>query len=311
LEIIKREDIDAIYSTSPPVVTHLISHFLKKNTGLPWVADFRDGWTLHQDYWAATGMHREFEENVEEKIMMSADELIFASEGDQEEFQQKYPVLDKRKTHYIPNGYDPDDFIARKRSVKTKMIFSHVGTVNSTYPLDFLNAFEELTDEIPTFKDEVGIVFCGRIHAKKRRELENSRLSQIIEVKDYLSHNEAVQLMIDSDVLLFFFSRDDRYRKVYTLKLFEYIAAKRFILAMLPSNTLAGGLIERTNTGTVFAPDDLSGIKKEVHALYRKYKKDGKVELSPNNDVIDRFDARLGSERLAEVLNGLIDGDSS
>ena len=44
-EVVKNEKPNVIYSTSPPITSHLIAMLLKKKTGLPWVADFRDPWT--------------------------------------------------------------------------------------------------------------------------------------------------------------------------------------------------------------------------------------------------------------------------
>jgi UDP-N-acetylglucosamine:LPS N-acetylglucosamine transferase len=42
LEVARKERIDIVYTTSPPHSEHLMGIFVKKNAGLPWVADFRD-----------------------------------------------------------------------------------------------------------------------------------------------------------------------------------------------------------------------------------------------------------------------------
>ncbi len=44
LKIIEKHDINLIFVTSPPHSQHLIGWLLKRKTGLPWVADFRDPW---------------------------------------------------------------------------------------------------------------------------------------------------------------------------------------------------------------------------------------------------------------------------
>ena len=43
----KKRPINIIYSTSPPHSTHIAGLILSKVTGIPWVADFRDPWTLN------------------------------------------------------------------------------------------------------------------------------------------------------------------------------------------------------------------------------------------------------------------------
>src|SRR3989442_1872940 len=35
---------DAILTSGPPHCVHVLGHYLKRSTGLPWVADFRDPW---------------------------------------------------------------------------------------------------------------------------------------------------------------------------------------------------------------------------------------------------------------------------
>jgi hypothetical protein len=43
--VIREHGIEAIYSSSPPYTCALIARALKRRTGLPWVAGFRDPWT--------------------------------------------------------------------------------------------------------------------------------------------------------------------------------------------------------------------------------------------------------------------------
>lgn len=45
LKLIKNEGISAIYSSSPPYTCSVIARTLKRKSGLPWIAGFRDPWT--------------------------------------------------------------------------------------------------------------------------------------------------------------------------------------------------------------------------------------------------------------------------
>ncbi|NTW26696.1 MAG: glycosyltransferase family 4 protein, partial [Lentimicrobium sp.] len=42
---LEKHPVDAIVSTGPPHSMHMIALGVKKRTGLPWLADFRDPWT--------------------------------------------------------------------------------------------------------------------------------------------------------------------------------------------------------------------------------------------------------------------------
>ena len=47
ISIAKKEGVDAIYTSSSPYSAHLLGLWIKKNTGLPWFADFRDPWSYN------------------------------------------------------------------------------------------------------------------------------------------------------------------------------------------------------------------------------------------------------------------------
>jgi hypothetical protein len=69
LRIIRKEKPVVIYSTSPSEGIHLIAVLVKKLSGLPWVADFRDLWTRYAlRYKPLTPVHNYFNRFIEKKI---------------------------------------------------------------------------------------------------------------------------------------------------------------------------------------------------------------------------------------------------
>ena len=114
LEIIAQEGIDNVITTSPPHSTHLIGLALKQQAAVRWFADFRDPWTdvfyyeqLMHSAWSAARDGR-----YEREVMAAADDLIVVHDRYREKLEAKYPDLVKGKVHYLPNGYDRDDFEA-------------------------------------------------------------------------------------------------------------------------------------------------------------------------------------------------------
>ena len=47
---LKKEPVDAIISTGPPHSMHRIALQVRRATGIPWIADFRDPWTNNDVY---------------------------------------------------------------------------------------------------------------------------------------------------------------------------------------------------------------------------------------------------------------------
>jgi glycosyltransferase involved in cell wall biosynthesis len=103
---LEKNRVEAIVSTSPPIVTHLIASKLKRKYKIPWIADFRDPWT--QKYIdSKMEVIKFFERRLEKRTISSADILVSVST----------PYVDKigsfhegKRIYCVTNGFDPDEF---------------------------------------------------------------------------------------------------------------------------------------------------------------------------------------------------------
>ena len=100
LEIIKKEKIDLIFSSSPPHSLQLGARKLAKISKLKWVADFRDPWTT-------IGYHKQLKlskkaklkhKDLEKQVLNSADQIIVTSPTTKKEFEKLKKVTDELKT---------------------------------------------------------------------------------------------------------------------------------------------------------------------------------------------------------------------
>lgn len=102
-DIVRRQNIKAIISTSPPVTSHIIARELKEQSQIPWLADFRDLWTQNY-YYPYSPLRKNVERKLELNTISAADVLVTVSEpaaGDLRSLYKQKPV------HSIPNGFDP------------------------------------------------------------------------------------------------------------------------------------------------------------------------------------------------------------
>jgi hypothetical protein len=80
-KIIKAENIDIVFTTSPPQSTHLIGLELKKKLGVKWICDLTDPWT--DIYYFKQLYHLPFALNInkrmEVEVLENADKLITCS----------------------------------------------------------------------------------------------------------------------------------------------------------------------------------------------------------------------------------------
>ena len=79
-------------------------------------------------------------------------------------------------------------------------------------------------------------------------------------------------------------------------KVFEYLAAGRPILAVVPPDGAAAELIRETGAGVVVAPDDVEGIRAALHALHARFLDGGLPAVELSDNVADRLSRRARAE---------------
>jgi hypothetical protein len=85
-------------------------------------------------------------------------------------------------------------------------------------------------------------------------------------------------------------------------KVFEYLAAERPILAVVPPDGAAAGLIRETGAGVVVAPDDVDGMVAALSDLHGRWQA-GVLEDAPlSQEWRRKVSRRTRSEELARVL---------
>ena len=107
-KFLEKEHVDAMMSTSPSVVSHMVAIKLKRKYDIPWIADFRDLWTQNH-YYEKNALIRVIERGHEKRTLSRADVFVAVTNPFAEALKQRYP---EKIVHCITNGFDYDDFSA-------------------------------------------------------------------------------------------------------------------------------------------------------------------------------------------------------
>lgn len=276
-EIIKKEKIDLIFTSSAAISNHFVAYKLKQELGVKWVADFRDEWFSNPELHFVTKRHKKLAKIWEKKIVNLADHVTTVSEPMTEYFQKL--VDDSEKVSTITNGFDPEDF---GLSQYVKIDECHMVFTGTLYGNGKSNIFDEAVAELnlPHLKiDYYGTGVAG----------------------DFLPHNEAIKKMQLADVLLIISSPQPR-PVVYSGKIFEYLAARRPILALTPPGNMLEKLIHELKVGQTVEPLDKEGIKKLIQYFYDKWQNN---QLNIPQVNLDRFNREKLTQKLAEIFNNL------
>ena len=297
-ELIDAYQSELIYSTSGPNSSHLAARWIHQDTGLPWLADFRDPWSSNLVIPYLPG-YRQLNRWLERRTLADADRVVCVSKPWLADLQANLGSCpDKFVT--IPNGYDLDDLPEPARPDRGGIFtITHTGTLyRNRHPEGFLEAVRRLFQSGQMEPGQIRVRFIGRDSNK------NIPQAEWIETIEYLPHNQMVDYLGVTHVLLLLLDTAPENAGNYSGKIYEYIAANRPVLGIVPPGGVAQKLIESTRTGLAVT-NDPEQIAAAILRLYRDWQA-GFSEFEPDWSEIRKYSRRNLTARLAEEFNGLV-----
>jgi glycosyltransferase involved in cell wall biosynthesis len=298
IAIARREGIDVVMTTSPPGSVHLIGAAVKKATGAKWVADLRDSIALHP-HRATEGMGARAKQKaragVAHLVARQADAIVTAADAITEETRGLNP---RAEVVTIANGSDFDDFAGLEYRRTDRFRLTHTGSFfGHRDPKPFLRALAS------SGLDDVTVRFVGDFRPGDREFLDSLQLGDRVEIVDYVPRRESLRLQRDSDALLLLIPEaGGRGRGVLSGKVFEYLAAERPILAVVPPDGAAAQLIRDTGAGVVAPPEDEDAIRDALLALHGRWQA-GELDGPP---LSDEWRTKLSRATRVEELADLL-----
>ena len=117
-----------------------------------------------------------------------------------------------------------------------------------------------------------------------------------------MQHRQCLEKLVESDALLLIEGSGPGGEAFYTGKVFEYMASGRPILAVIPENGAAAGLIRETRTGVVCDFQKHTDIVKGLKKLYDEWKS-GQSSYSPDVGKIKSYERKELTAKLVSVFN--------
>ena len=312
-EIIEKHNIEMLYSTSPSIVAHLIALKLAKRYNMPWVADFRDPWAyayFNSLIWPLKLLGI----RLERKVLAIADQITLALPGITREFKTVWNKFDLTKCFAILNGYDEEDFKDISPHIFKQFTILYAGTTRQTVlsPENLFVALDLLFQDRPALKSKIRVVFVGTkapfvIHLIKKYNLDNC-----VEFFGYLEHKTALAYICGASVLFLLTNETKNAQQnpvqdkgMIPAKLYEYLRAKRPILALVPEDSDCAQIIRATQSGTVVRPKNHQKAKEVILNMYEKYIM-GELRLESNHALIQQYERKVLTGKLANIFDTLL-----
>ena len=269
LRLIRTDRPDAIVTTSGPESSHLLG-LVAGAFGIPWVADYRDGWLRDVRHPAPL---RVIDRALERLIARRATIVTAVNDAIVDDVSGRHGV----RAVTISNGFDrtvladaSDERATvdpnRFSLVYTGLLAIDVGeqpVVNRGRDAQaFLDALGLLAED-PAFANRLELVVAGPISESEREVLTRGELRTVVRVLGLLPRARALGLQKAADGLLLIPGGAG----ATTAKVYEYLAARKPIFAVTERDSAAADLLRSAGDHTV--PDAVD--RESLAAAFQTY----------------------------------------
>lgn len=306
-EYLKDHPVDLIVSTGPPQSMHMIGMKLAEETGLPWVADFRDPWTkiFYFKHLSMTPATVRWHKKMEKKVLDKASAVVAVSPLVQQDFQ----AMTQTPVELITNGFDECDF-AEARCLEADggedkdFIITHTGLFAADgNPTTLWKVLADKCQKDSHFKRRLKIKLVGKTDEQIISSINENGLGDSLIDMGYQPHQEAVNAQRTASLLILPLRKEPEYKAVLPGKLFEYLASWRPVLGIGQPDGAMSMILNTTKTGVVLNWEDETSIARFLDLCWKNHLKG---ELTVDDADISQFTRQNLTHRMAELFDNIV-----
>lgn len=308
--LIKKLNIRIIFATAPPWTDFLIGYCLSLLTGKKLVIDYRDLWIANPVLKFPTPVHEQLSQKLEHLFIRQAYKVICVTELITINLIQNYPDMNE-KFITITNGFD--SYWPLKQATtnepkgsdinnkKLRLVYTGTFYLSHT-PENFLHGLHDFVTNHPNYRGKIEFIFIGHDNNTSifQEKVFKYGLSDIVISKGFLNYRSAYLEVEKADVAVLIIQPE--HKEAFTGKVFDYFAARKPILAVVPEDGIAAKLIKNTKTGIVADSGNIKAITNAI-SHYFKLWKSGSIYYERDESELEKYNMRNITKRLAELLN--------
>jgi hypothetical protein len=303
---IKPKFYDIVFSSFGPISGHLIAISLKKKfRDILWIADFRD--PMLSNYAGITRTLKNYVKRQWNLIIHKADHVTGAT-------FQSINLSESNTMHVLFNGFDYDDckYINNKyEQNNNKLIFTYTGLIYEErarmLPV-FFKIISEIIDERIIAKENIEINCAGGYSRYFFSSADKYGLADIIIDHGLIERIESLKLQKHSDFLMHLTWNKEDDQDVFTGKLFEQLMLNRPILSFIAGErkkSTVKELIHNARVGICYQESNHETDYILMKNFIITYINSDRINfLSPNNEVLKKFDWKNNIKNLTTIIEG-------
>lgn len=301
---LKDHPVDLIVSTGPPQSMHMIGRRLSLETGLPWIADFRDPWTkiFYFKHLAMMPSTLKWHQRMEKKVLDDASAVVAVSPLVQQDFQ----AMTQTPVELITNGFDECDFPEGRcedafGGPDKDFVITHTGLFAADgNPTILWKVLADKCRADENFGKHLKIRLIGKTDSQITDSLEAVGLSDNVINLGYQPHAVAVEEQRAASLLILPLRKEPEYKAVLPGKLFEYLASWRPVLGIGQTDGAMSIILNTTKTGLVLDWNDETSLARFIELCWQRHLKG---ELTVEDADLSQFTRKELTRRMAALFD--------
>lgn len=298
-ELARTEKIDLIITSSPPITTNLLGAYAKKILKCPWIADLRDLWAGPPSPLTRNAF---LQKRLEFKTLEQADALVTVSDSWADFLRERYQ---SKPVSCIVTGFDAEDQDAYASQLNRHFSITYAGDLygGRRDPTPLFQALQELFQQGLMSPEFVRVRFYGSKDPWLLASIQRYGLQAVVEVNGTIPRDEVLQRQAESQILLLLAMNVATDAGCYPGKLFEYLAARRPIMAIGGVKGATSELLTKTGAGVQLF--SVGEIKTLLLTAYQQYRDRGSVTYAGVASEVEQYTHRDMARKFGQLLDGL------
>ena len=295
--VARRRKAHAIMSSSPPESSHVAALVAAKATGLPWLAEFRDGWMFEGLRPERGPLRAGLDSWLERTVCTGASALVGVTRGIAADLERRYGA-----GHWVPNGFDDEPipewaFEEARRLVRPG--FFNVVYTGTFWVSKRTRSPQVLADAMGRLRSEPGgseilLTIVGALHPRERELLNGT---EGIQIEPHRPRPVALALQRLADALVVVSPESDL--SVVPGKFYEYLGSGRPVVVAAPDGSELTELAREVRVPGVVSSDDGAALARALLSLAS-----GKITHTAT-EAPARFHRRRAAGEITRLLTAI------
>ena len=292
-----------LVSTSPPISAHLAASVVAARKRIPWVAEVRDPWSTDSDrVRPRSAARRRLDRAIEAMVVRRADAVVVTADRTAAEFGSAHPTLGPENVHVIRNGFEPQELDGSPPTRRDRLTFVFVGSVPEFVSVEpLVAAMSRVARRRPgEFTLRVlGPAGPWEAAAERVGDVEWLQLEGLTPP----SHARAAASSASVNVL---WRPREEDALIVAAKLYEYLGARRPILAILPEDSEMESLGRRFGDLRAVHSYDVGELERAVNGLIDEHRSGSLERAVEPPEPLEELSWETQVGRFGELLDELV-----